>query len=161
VIAAAPAALQQTPTPTTFTVAAGRSAGGQHWVQTTHMEFGSVVVELSLPGPDGVDGGGGMRGRPTARAPLRMIAQGDGLGRTRDETEIDGAVPRVVRALRVTTARRTVLVHTRPAPRRALRRWPTLRQVRYFVHFFAGGDQALSVRALDARGAVIAERALR
>jgi hypothetical protein len=52
-------------------------------------------------------------------------------------------------------------VHTRPAPRRAVRRWPRLRQVRYFVHFFAGGDEALSVRALDRRGAVIAERSLR
>jgi hypothetical protein len=131
----------------------GISKGGLHWHQTARADHGQVIFGLAFPKPDADDGGFG-QSPLSSRAPLNG-SHGEDFGPA-DESEVDGFVYRTVATVRVETATRTVILHPRPAPARALRRWPDLSKVRFYVHFFARGDTPRTVSALRADGKVLA-----
>src|SRR5690242_805253 len=131
-------------------VAHGTSAGGQPWSQKARADHGRLTVELVLP-INGRDGGSFQTGPPTSHWPM-FVSRGSGLGTAEDEYELDGSTLPKVTGLRVTTVRRTLVIHPRRAPAAALRRWPQLARYRFFVRFFAGDDRPVKVSALDRRG---------
>jgi hypothetical protein len=134
------------------TVQDGVSAGGVHWRMSSRPEHGGrIFVSMSVRDFDGW----GMSGPVTARDPL-MMDSADGIGET-DEQLVDGVVYKTVAALRVETAKRTVVIHARSSPAKALRSYRRLKDYRFFVHWFAAGDTPNKVTALDRDGNVVAE----
>lgn len=116
----------------------GRSPGGQSWYQVACLAGRQLEVDVSLPGPSGTDGGGGMRVPfPTSRHALYVDAPGSGFGSQRNEYEIDGVALRTTIRLelhfRSGPTRTTTTVR---APFAERRRFRYLRNVRFFVYFF-------------------------
>jgi hypothetical protein len=74
-----------------------------------------------------------------------------------DETYVEGVVYKTVASLRVDTAKRTVIIHARSAPAKALRSYRALKRYRFFMHWFAEGDRATRITALDRAGKPVAE----
>jgi hypothetical protein len=134
-------------------IAHGTSPGGQRWTQKARAAHGDLLVEISLP-INGQDGGGFQDGPPISRWPM-ILSRGDGFGRSEDEYELDGSVLPIVARLRVTTVRRTIIIHPHRPPRRASAKWPQLRRYRFFVRFFAGDDRPTRVDALSRSGDVL------
>src|SRR5262245_15191084 len=116
------------------TVQDGVSKGGTHWRMAARTNPGDVELSMSVRDFDGW----GMSGNVAARPPL-MMDSADGIGET-DEQLIDGVVYKTVAALRVETAKRTVVIHARPSPAKAIRSYRRLKDFRFFVHWFAAGD---------------------
>jgi hypothetical protein len=98
---------------------------------------------------------GGMSGPVDARSPM-MADHGEDAG-PKDETYVEGVVYKTVAALRVETAKRTVVIHARRAPARAIRSYRALRNYRFFMHWFAADDVATRITALDRAGKPVAE----
>jgi len=135
------------------TIQSGVSEGGAHWRMAGRIERGhDVHVEMSVRDFDGW----GMLGPITARAPL-MADSADGIGKANEQL-VDGVVYKTVASLRVETARRTVVIHARPAPAKAIRSYRGLKDVRFFIHWFAEGDTPAKITALDRDGKVLAEQ---
>jgi len=133
------------------TVQDGVSKGGAHWRMAARPAPGNVFLSMSVRDFDGW----GLSGNVSARHPL-MMDDADGIGET-DEQLIDGVVYKTVASLRVETAKRTVVIHARPAPAKAIRSYRRLQDFRFFVHWFAAGDTPTKVTALDREGNVVSE----
>ena len=130
----------------------GASPGGQVWTQKACPNGNSpdVLVDIYLPQRDGEDVGGGIAALPPARRlPLLVDAPGDDIG-PGGEGELDGATFQTVTSVRIAFAEGPpIVVPTRPAPARTRRRFAYLRQLRFFVVFFAGPRRPVSVTALS------------
>jgi hypothetical protein len=137
-------------------IAAGVSAGGQHWAQSARADRGRITYEVALP-VDGESAGGIMDGPLRRTSPLH-VGRGDGFGRDRTESELDGVVHRSVVRVRVTTTRRVLSLRLRRAPAAAVRRWPGLREARFFIQFFGADERPTKIEALDSHGVVASER---
>jgi hypothetical protein len=85
-----------------------------------------------------------------------MVDHGEDAG-PQDETYVEGVVYKTVASLRVETAKRTVVIHARPVPARAIRSYRALRNYRFFMHWFAEDDVATKVTALDRADKAVAE----
>ncbi len=134
----------------------GRSHGGQRWSQLACLVGKNhIEVDVSLPGPGGTDGGGGMiRPMPTSTHAVYVDAPGVGLGTNGEEDEIDGFASRATVRLELyfrTGAPR--LARTVLAPAAERRRFRYLRGLRFFVFFFID-PRGLPERVcgLDTRG---------
>ena len=138
-------------------IADGVTPGGQHWHLRAKAVHGEYDTEISLPFPDGDDGGGGESG-PLPPARFLSAVSGSGFGRAKDEYEVDGLVGTGVARLRLTTAAGTTVLRPRTTPPAALKRYPALRRIKMYVSFPAAEPQR--IEALDAAGAVIASRKL-
>ncbi len=136
------------------TVQDGVSKGGAHWRMAARTDPQGLLITVSVRDFDGW----GLGARITARHPL-MTDSADGIGET-DEQLIDGAVYKTVASLRVETAKRTIVIHPRPSPARAIRSYRGLKDFRFFVHWFAEGDTPVKVTALDSAGKVVAEQSV-
>ena len=81
----------------------GRSPGGQRWFQLACLTSKNhIEVDISLPGPGGTDGGGGMlTPMPTQRSSVYVDAPGVGLGAHGNEAEIDGVAFRTTVRLKL------------------------------------------------------------
>jgi hypothetical protein len=117
----------------------GRSPGEQRWFQLACLTTKNhIEVDISLPGPDGTDGGGGMlRPMPTPRRSVYVDAPGVGFGAHGNEDEIDGVAFRTTVKLKLyyrTGKPRTT--RTVPAPTAERRRYRYLHGVRFFAYFF-------------------------
>jgi hypothetical protein len=135
------------------TVADGMSKGGLHWRMAARVDH-RTDVEISTTMTPFYDAGG-MSGPVTARYPM-MADHGEDAG-PQDETYVEGVVYKTVATLRVETAKRTVVIHARPAPARAIRSYRALRNYRFFMHWFAKDDVATKITALDRNGKAVAE----
>jgi hypothetical protein len=135
------------------TVEDGVSKGGLHWRMAARVDH-RVEVEISTTVRPFYDAGG-MSGPVTARDPM-MADHGEDAG-PQDETYVEGVVYKTVASLRVETAKRTVVIHARPAPAKAIRSYRALKNYRFFMHWFAKDDAAIKVTALDKAGKVLAE----
>jgi hypothetical protein len=138
-------------------IADGVTARGQHWHLRARADHGQYITDLSLPFPDGDDGGGGQSG-PLPPATFLSAVAGSGFGRDKDEYEVDGVVGSSVTTLRLTTASGTTILRPRRTPPAALRRYPALKRIKMYVSFPAAEPQRID--ALDATGAVIASQRL-
>jgi hypothetical protein len=138
-------------------VAHGVSPGGQQWSQRACLNGHQLVVELSLPQPDGEDVGGGFAGpTPSARAPLILGARGNGLGPA-EEGELDGvAFQKVARLVIRFRAGAPTTVAVRQAPARDRHRLAFLRPLRFFVVFFPSSRVPTTITALSRTGQVLA-----
>lgn len=140
-------------------VAQGVSSGGQRWSQTACLNGHHLVVETSLPQPDGEEVGGGYGGPPPSRrAPLILSALGSDLGPA-EEDEFDGVAFQTV--ARVVIRFRTgepVTVAVRRAPARDRHRFAFLRPLRFFVVFFPNSRVPTTITALSRTGQVLARR---
>jgi hypothetical protein len=138
-------------------VAHGVSLGGQRWSQTACMT-GHLVVELSLPQPDGEDAGGVYGGPPpSARAPL-ILSQGSGLGPAK-EGELDGlAFQNVARLVIRFREGPPTTVAVRQAPARDRHRFAFLHPLRFFVVFFPSSRVPTTITTLSRTGQVLARR---
>jgi hypothetical protein len=134
-------------------VAHGVSPGGRQWSQRACLNGHQLVVELSLPQPDGKDVGGGLAGPPpSARAPLILGARGNGLGPA-EEGELDGvAFQNVVRLVIRFRAGAPTTVAVRQAPARDRHRLAFLRPLRFFVVFFPSSRVPTTIIALSRTG---------
>lgn len=117
----------------------GRSPGGQRWLQLACLTTKNhIEVDLSLPGPGGTDGGGGMRRpMPTPKNSVYVDAPGVGLGTRGNEDEIDGVAYRTT--VRLTLYYRTGeprTTRTVLAPVAERRQYGYLRRLRFFAYFF-------------------------
>jgi hypothetical protein len=135
------------------TVQDGMSKAGLHWRMAARVDH-RTDVEISTTVRPFYDAGG-MSGPVTARYPL-MVDHGEDAG-PQDETYVEGVVYKTVASLRVETAKRTVVIHARPAPARAIRSYRALRNYRFFMHWFAEDDVATKVTALDRADKAVAE----
>jgi hypothetical protein len=135
------------------TVQDGVSKGGLHWRMAARVDH-RVEVEISTTVRPFYDAGG-MSGPVTARDPM-MADHGEDAG-PQDETYVEGVVYKTVASLRVETAKRTVVIHARPAPAKAIRSYRALKNYRFFMHWFAKDDAAIKVTALDKAGKAVAE----
>jgi hypothetical protein len=135
------------------TVADGMSKGGLHWRMAARVDH-RTDVEISTTMSPFYDAGG-MSGPVDARSPM-MADHGEDAG-PKDETYVEGVVYKTVAALRVQTAKRTVVIHARRAPARAIRSYRALRNYRFFMHWFAADDVATRITALDRAGKPVAE----
>jgi hypothetical protein len=133
------------------TVQDGMSKGGLHWRLAARTNPGDVEMVMSIRGYDG----GGMTGPITARYPL-MADHGEDAG-AQDEAYVAGAVYKTVASLRVETAKRTLIIHARSAPPKAIRSYRGFANLRFFVHWFAEDDAATKITALDRTGKALAE----
>ena len=134
----------------------GRSPGGQKWFQLACLTSKNhIEVDISLPGPGGTDGGGGMLGpMPTPKTSVDLDAPGVGVGARGNEAEIDGVAFRTTVRLKLdyrTGKPRTTRTVLAPAAER--RRFQYLRGLRFFVYFFVD-RRGLPQRVcgFDARG---------
>lgn len=134
------------------TVQDGVSNGGAHWRMAARTEQGGVTMTMAVRDFDGW----GLSGKVSARAPL-MTDSAEDIGETNEQL-IDGVVYKTVSSLRVETAKRTLVIHAQPPPRKAIRSYRGLNDVRVFVHWFAEGDTPRKVTALDADGRSLAEQ---
>jgi hypothetical protein len=137
-------------------VAHGVSPGGQQWSQRACLNGHQLVVELSLPQPNGEDVGGESAGPPpSGRAPLIHVGRGNGIGPA-EEGELDGVafqnVARLVIRFRA-GAPTTVAVHQAPA--RDRHRLAFLRPLRFFVVFFPSSRVPTTITALSRTGHVL------
>jgi hypothetical protein len=133
------------------TVQDGVSKGGAHWRMAARTDQGGVTMTMSVRDFDGW----GLSGKVSARNPL-MIDSAEEIGDT-EERLIDGVVYRTVTSLRVETATRTIVIHARRAPAKAIRSHRGLKDFRFFVHWFARDDEPRKVSALDREGKVVSE----
>jgi len=108
------------------TVQDGMSKGGLHWRMAARVDHGTEV-EISTTVRPFYDAGG-MSGPVTARDPM-MADLGEDAG-PKDETYVEGVVYKTVASLRVETAKRTVIIHARPAPAKAIRSYRGLENYR-------------------------------
>ncbi len=133
------------------TVQDGVSKGGLHWRMAARTDRQGLLITMSVRDFDGW----GLGARITARHPLMT----DGAEDAGDASEelIDGAVYKTVATVRVETAKRTLIIHPRPAPAKAVRSYRGLKDFRFFVRFFPDGDTPRRLTALDASGKVLAE----
>jgi hypothetical protein len=134
------------------TVQDGMSKGGLHWRMAARVDDTEVEVSMSVTHYDA----GGMTGPVTARYPM-MDDHGEDAGE-QNEAYVEGVVYKTVATLRVETARRTVVIHARPAPAKAIRSYRRMKNYRFFVHWFAEDDAATKITALDRAGKVLAEQ---
>jgi hypothetical protein len=135
------------------TVQDGMSKGGLHWRMAARVDHGTEV-EISTTVRPFYDAGG-MSGPVTARNPM-MADLGEDAG-PKDETYVEGVVYKTVASLRVETAKRTLIVHARSAPAKAIRSYRGLTNYRFFMHWFAEDDAATKITALDRAGRAVAE----
>jgi hypothetical protein len=133
------------------TVQSGVSDGGAHWRMAARTDRQGLLVTMSVRDYDGW----GMGAKVSARHPL-MADGADDIGE-KSERLIDGAVYKTVASVRVETAKRTVVIHPRAAPAKAVRSYRGLKDFRFFVHWFTEGDAPRKVSALDRDGNVLAE----
>src|SRR4051812_18065832 len=135
------------------TVQDGVSKGGLHWRMSSRPDVHSrLFVSMSVRDFDGW----GMSGPVSARYPLMADSAEDAGGQ--DEALVDGVVYKTVASLRVETAKRSVVIHARAAPAKAIRSYRRLSNYRFFVHWFAESDAPRKVTALDAGGKALAEQ---
>ncbi len=132
------------------TVQDGVSKGGAHWRMAARTEQGGVTMTMSVRDYDGW----GLSGKVSSRDPL-MADGADDIGES-NERLIDGVVYKTVASLRVETATRTLVIHPRPAPAKAVRSYRGLKDYRFFVHWFAEDDAPGKVSALDRNGKALA-----
>jgi hypothetical protein len=133
------------------TVQDGVSKGGAHWRMAARTDRQGLLITMSVRDFDGW----GLGARITVRHPL-MTDSAEGIGGT-DEQLIDGAVYKTVASLKVETAKRTLVIHPRPAPMKAIRSYRGLSNFRFFVHWFAKDDTPSKISALDRDGNVVSE----
>jgi hypothetical protein len=133
------------------TVQKGVSKAGAHWRMAARPASDTFFLSMSVRDFDGWE----LSGPVSARNPL-MMDNADGIGDT-DEQLIDGVVYKTVASLRVQTAKRTLVIHPRPAPAKAIRSHRGLSNFRFFVHFFVADDTPDKVSALDRDGNVVSE----
>jgi len=136
------------------TVQEGMSKGGLHRRMAARVDH-RTEVEISTTMRPFYDAGG-ISGPVTARNPM-LVDHGEEAG-PKDETYVEGAVYKTVAALRVETAKRTVMIHARSAPAKAIRSYRGLKNYRFFMHWFAADDVATKITALDRAGNVVAEQ---
>src|SRR5690349_9266765 len=127
------------------TVQEGMSKGGLHWRIAARVDHRNEV-EISTTMRPFYDAGG-MSAQVTARHPM-MADHGEDAG-PRDEAYVEGVVYKTVAVLRVETAKRTVMIHARSAPAKAIRSYRALKNYRFFMHWFAADDAATKITALD------------
>jgi hypothetical protein len=157
-IALAPPSPVVTTASTPFaTIASGVTSGGQRWRLRAEADHDGYVAGLSLPLPGDLDAGAYESHRLPAATYL-SAETAHGLGRKRDEQEVDGVVGARVARLRVTTASGTVTIRPRTNPAAALRRYPQLKRLKLYVKFLDAAPQ--KVEALDTAGRVIASQKL-
>ncbi len=135
----------------------GVSPDGQKWTQTAGLNFHQLVVELSLPQPNGEDYGGESAGPPPSGGlPLIGVGYGSGLGPA-GESEIDGVTFKTVARLVIRFRQGAPLtVAPRQAPARDRHRLAFLRPLRFFVVFFPGSRVTTTITALTSTGRVVA-----
>jgi hypothetical protein len=133
------------------TVQDGISKGGAHWRMAARTDRQGLFVTMSVRDFDGW----GLGARITARHPL-MADSAEDIGETSEQL-IDGAVYKTVASLKVETAKRTIVIHPRRSPAKAIRSYRGLKDFRFFIHWFAEGDTPKRVTALDRDGKVLAE----
>ena len=133
------------------TVQDGMSKGGLHWRMAARVDHTEVEVSTTVTNYDA----GGMAGPVTARDPM-MADHGEDAGE-QNETYVEGVVYKTVSTLRVETAKRTVVIHARPAPAKAIRSYRRMKNYRFFMHWFAEDDAPAKVSALDRDGRVVSE----
>ncbi len=130
----------------------GISKQGAHWHMTARADHHQLIVGMNVRDFDGWY----MSAPLDARA-VMAVDRAEDIG-DRNERLIDGYAYTTVASVQVQTATRTLTIHPRPAPKRALKHWPDLEKLRFFVHFFAEDDAPKTVTALDATGKVLVTR---
>jgi hypothetical protein len=143
--------------PCGLVVAHGVSPGGQRWSQTAGLNGTQLVVELSLPQPNGEDAGGESTGPPpSAHAPLMHVGNGNGLGPA-EEGELDGVAFQTVARLVIRFREGPpTTVAVRQAPARDRHRFAFLHPLRFFVVFFPSSRVPTTITALSGTGKVLA-----
>lgn len=130
----------------------GHSRGGQPWALRYGVRRRTSYLTISLP-EHGTDDGGG-QSWPGFRDGFQFtISFGDGFAAP-DPVLVSGATSLRVRRLRITFGDRPPLVvHPWRAPAHLRKRFTFLRDVRFFVTFFDGGDGTfVGATAYDNRG---------
>ena len=133
------------------TVQDGMSKAGLHWRMAARVDDTEVEISTTVTDYDA----GGMSGPVTARYPM-MADHGEDAGE-QNEAYVEGVVYKTVAVLRVETPKRTIVIHARPAPAKAIRSYRRLKNYRFFMHWFAEDDVATKITALDRNGNAVAE----
>ena len=141
----------------------GHSAGGQEWVQRYGARKQSRFLSLSLPAANGEDNGAGASWNDGALSRIVFIASfGNGFAPP-DWMEVSGAATADVRTIRFTFSNRPPLVvHPYMASTRLRRRFPFLRQIRFYVVFYGGVEgRVKAITAYDGAGRELKRHPLR
>jgi hypothetical protein len=130
----------------------GVSKQGAHWHMTARAAHGELILGMNVRDFDGW-----YLSAPLDAREVIDVDHADDIG-DQEESLLDGYAYATVASVQVKTATRTLTLHPRAAPKRALKHWPDLKKLRFFVHFFPKDDAPTTVTALDASGKVLVTR---